>query len=400
MKLAIIADSLPPAGTGEAMLIYRLLADVDPSSYCLVSTVPPSANNNGAYVRSLAGNYYDLPTSGRQLTRGYRFGLAAARERMNLGLMIWHRAKLIREILRKEKCDVACAFTGDVTHLPAAFIACRREKIPFVAYVVDHYSYREFYNPAAAFVAQKLEPLLMKRAGKVIVLNEALRDDLQRRFNVKSTIIYNSFDLAPYRGKIENIGPPNGEVSIVFTGNVYDAHYDAFRNLLAAIRIAGRENLRLHLYTPQTAEELAQQGISGPITFHQPLASDEMPRVQRKADILFLPLAFNSPYPGVVRTSAPTKMGEYLAARRPILVHAPSDAYVTWYFRQHDCGVVVDRLDPPLLAEAIKRILGNDEYVSELLERAWERAVSDFDLNRARRRFMSVLTQQIQEMAQ
>lgn len=380
------------------MVIYRLLGDLDPASYCLISTVPPSANSNGGYVGTLAGTYYDLPTVGRQLTRGQRFGLAAARGRLNLGLTIWHRAKLIREILRKEQCNVACVFTGDVTHLPASFIACRREKIPLITYLMDHYTDREFYNPDAAFVAEKVERVLMKRCNKVIVVNEALQDDLDRRFKVQSTVIYNSFDLGPYLEMAGNTESAKREVSIVFTGNIYDAHYDAFRNLLAAIRITGRTDLRLHLYTPQTAEELAQQGIAGPITFHQPLTSPEIPPVQRRADILFLPLAFNSPYPGVVRTSAPTKMGEYLASRRPVLVHAPSDSYVAWYFRHHECGLVVDESDPRLLADALQRILQDDPIVAELIQRGWQRAVNDFDLNNARKNFMKVLREQVHEM--
>ncbi|HYE16132.1 MAG TPA: hypothetical protein VD968_16965 [Pyrinomonadaceae bacterium] len=105
--------------------------------------------------------------------------------------------------------------------------------------------------------------------------------------------------------------------------------------------------MKLHAYTTQRAEELAGRGIGGPaVVFHPHLSVAEMPGVQRRADLLFLPLAFESPYPDLVRTSAPVKFGEYLASRRPVLVHAPPRSFISWYCREHDCGLVVDESDP------------------------------------------------------
>ena len=46
-------------------------------------------------------------------------------------------------------------------------------------------------------------------------------------------------------------------------------------------------------------------------------------------------------------------MPEYLAAGRPILVHAPSYSYVANYARKEGFGLVVDRLDSGLLRRAI-----------------------------------------------
>jgi glycosyltransferase involved in cell wall biosynthesis len=119
---------------------------------------------------------------------------------------------------------------------------------------------------------------------------------------------------------------------------------------------------------------------------------EEIPRVQQAADILFLPLAFASPYPGVIRTSAPTKMGEYLAAGRPVLIHAPPDAFICQYFRQHNCGLVVDKNDALALAQAIERILENAELRRDLSAAACERARTDFDIIASRRAFIELLT--------
>ena len=139
-------------------------------------------------------------------------------------------------------------------------------------------------------------------------------------------------------------------------------------------------------------EQLAEKGIRGPVVCHKPLAMEEMPRVQSEASVLFLPLAFDSPYPVVVRTSAPTKMGEYMAARRPVLVHAPPDSFIAHYFRRHECGVVVDRLDPSLLAREVGRILEDAGLRERLAARASEQARQDFDIAASRAKFWGLLS--------
>ena len=182
-----------------------------------------------------------------------------------------------------------------------------------------------------------------------------------------------------------------GEKRIVYTGAVYEAHYDAFRNLIEAIKLLARGDVRLHLYTAQTPRELEEVGIKGPVVVHGHVASMEVPAIQKQADMLFLPLAFDSPYPVVIKTSAPFKTGEYLAARRPVVVHAPPDSFVAWYFREHGCGLVVDRLDPAPLAEAVGRVLDDETLARHLGERAWERARADFRIETAREKFWKLL---------
>jgi glycosyltransferase involved in cell wall biosynthesis len=220
-----------------------------------------------------------------------------------------------------------------------------------------------------------------------------LRDDLRECFGVEATVIHNSFDISPYDSSAVGVARPSNGAGggVVYTGDIYEAHYDAFRNLLEALDRLGRDDLKLHAYTPRTKEELARQGLSGRMILHAPRDPSEIPRVQRGAGALFLPLAFNSPYPELVRTSATTKLGEYLAAGRPVIAHAPPDSFVAWYFREHECGVVVDRLDPASLAEAVGRVLDDDALGRKLAARAWERAVADFDIVSAREKFWKFL---------
>ena len=394
MKFALISHKVPPAGTGQSLVIYRMLRDMDPESYCLVSTEQHNADEPGEGPSTmLQCRYHYLPPSFR-FERGYRFGLRTLREGVNIPLVVFDQRCRIADIVKREGCGAVVACTGDVTILPAGYLASRAAGVPFYAYLFDHYSYREWDDPVKAFWARRFEPFIMKGAAGIIAPNEILRDDIRKRFGVEAAVIHNSFDITPYETDAldANIRNPSDEVNIVYTGAVYEAHFGAFRNLMAAIGKLGHRRVRLHLYTNQPDETLERENIRGPIVHHAERSMTEMPRIQMEADILFLPLAFDSPYPDLVRTSATTKLGEYLAARRPVLVHAPRDSFVSWYFREHDCGVVVDEDDPAQLAKGIELILGDAQLCQRMIANAYERARTDFSISASRAAFAQLLS--------
>ena len=304
---------------------------------------------------------------------------------------VWGRSRQIEAIVRKERLGLIVACSGDLVDLPASCLAARRAGIPFVPYLFDDYLYQ--WTGSMRTAARRMEPWVMKHAKSVIVANEYLGDEYSRRYGVNVTVVRNPCpmpDLAALDA-VPRVFPPGG-IDIVYTGAVYHAHYDAFRNLVSAIRKLGRTDVRLHLYTAQTAEEIGRTGIAGPMVLHHPhIPSAEVPAVLRQADILFLPLGFDTPIPEVIRTSAPGKTGEYLSVGRPILVHAPEDSFVSWYFRENRCGLVVDRSDPDLLSVSIHRLFSDGELRAGSGARARAAAERDFEVGAVRFRFVEAL---------
>ncbi|HEX3559052.1 MAG TPA: glycosyltransferase [Pyrinomonadaceae bacterium] len=388
MKFALISHVLPPSWSGQSMVIYQLLRDFSPESYCLISWQAEGIGGDPTpYLRALPGRRYQIPPE-FQIQRGYRFGA----RNVDIALAILQRARYLTRVLRREGCDLVVACTGDVLDLPASYLASRRLGIPLYAYIFDHYSKRECVDPTARAWAKRLEPRLLKGAAEIIVPCETLRDDLLEDYGVEATVIHNSCDISAYETDSADAALRGDDgIKIVYTGDIYDAHYDAFRNLLKAVESLDRPDVKLHLYTARPAEVLDHYGIRGLVVRHPHRQPSEVPGIQQAADILFLPLAFDSPYPDVIRTSATTKLGEYLAARRPVLVHAPRDSFVSWYFREHRCGMVVDRNDPAALAEAVARLLDDEGLGRGLVARGWERARADFDIEAARAKFTELV---------
>jgi len=390
MKVLVVSESLPPVLNGQGLVLYRLLSEKRPDEYCLASQTN-WLKGDRRQRGQLPGPYYHLERP-KQLNRGYRLGLSYVREAINMPLIVSQLARQLVDIINRERCDVVLGCTGDVADLPAVLSASRRTGVPFFAYLFDHYVYREWRYPVRRWWARYFVRKLMRAATGVITPNETLCDDLRERFGVEASLIHNSLDISCYTANGRPATTADDGIKIVYTGDVYEAHYDAFRNLTNAIESLNRPEIKLHIYTDRSLEELATYGIKGPIVRHAQRSPDEMPRIQMEADVLFLPLAFNSPYPDLVRTSATTKLGEYLAARRPVIVHAPADSFPVTYFRQHECGVVVDRLDPSLLASQISRLLDDATLRERLASRAWEQARQDFDIAMARAKFWDLLT--------
>jgi len=371
-------------------MLYRVLSKLDPADYCLISKENYERGREpGESANRLKGRYLQLPYESHWW-RLRRHRLGEPVRRLNILWRVWRRAWNIRTLLRQERCEAVVACTGDLIDMPAGYLASRLVGIPFFAYLFDDYVF-QWRDPWDRRLAGWFGSLIFKRAANVISPNEYLRDDYQTRYGITPVIIRNPcsrLEWVSERAPGAQADANGNEAGIVYTGYIYCAHYDAFRNLVGAIDKLGRTDFKLHLYTATPEHELAREGIlTKSVVYHGYKSYDEAQSAQQRATVLFLPLAFNSPYPDVIRTSAPGKMGEYLANGRPVLVHAPRDSFVSWYFRQHRCGVVADENNPGAVLRALEEIIENKELRRLISRNGIERARSDFCLETAQNAF-------------
>ncbi len=297
------------------------------------------------------------------------------------------RAAHIEAILKADKCIALVACTGSVLNPPAAMLAAKRLGLPLVLYLFDDYGAQWPPGIYSRF-ARLWEPRVAAAAAALIAPNEFLAAEYQRRYGVEPAMVRNPLAsdevAAPAAAAL-----PGDQLKIVYTGAVYDAHFDAFKNLMAALASSALA-AKLQVYSEQPPDWLVQHGISGPLEHHGHVAPEEALAAQREADILFLPLGFDTPKDRAVQSSAPGKLAEYLASGRPVLVHAPRDSFLADFFKRRDCGLVVDRPDPDELVRAIGR-LAEDAALRKRLVNNARQAASEFSLSAARKAFWSVL---------
>lgn len=389
-RIALLSHILPPSPAGQAGILHRILSSWPTQSYRLLSRVDynaPIADGSGA--PRLPGRHEFLEPSrpSRWLSRIPSDSAVFVLETLR---GISRRAGQVAAVLRSEPIDALVACSGDLIDLPAALLACSRTGVPLIPWMFDDYMHQ--WTGIGGTLARCFGPPIVRRAAAVIVPNAAARDAYRIRYGITPVVVCNPCEL-PDLAALDALPSPFSpqETTVVYTGSIYHAQFDAFRNLVEVLDQIGYPGLKLHVYTSQTAEDLARGGVGGPrIVRHAHIPPSEIPAILRKADVLFLPLSFRSAIPEVIRTSAPGKMGEYLASGRPVLVHAPVDAFVSRYFRENRCGVVVDVDDAAVLADALRRLLGGKgrEQLGTAARAAAER---DFSLAGARTAFLGML---------
>lgn len=411
-RFVVVSSTIPPSSTGQALVLGKLLRFFAAENYCLLSTewhselkLRANYHHFNSPNMALAVAEYSLARSMGliqtsalwPLYRGLRSVYRSGKRAFNGVLvssasrLIADRAQQIAAIVQHENCALIVGCSGELYDLPSAHRASQLTGVPFVAYILDYYA--GSWTDKQGELARRLEPQIMRDAAAVLVTNEHMADIYRCQYGIEAVIIRNPCIISnsPSTEKPVSLLPAD-TINIVYTGAIYTAHYDAFRRLIAAIRALQRNDVKLHIFTNNPLSVLTLEGINGPeVVFHDYLPPDNIVHLQQQADILFLPLAFHSHLPEMIATSAPGKTGEYLAAGKAVLVHAPPNSFLSWYFRQHGCGAVVDREDVDLLAETLQRLIEDAAWREQLGQAARARALADFDLAVVGPRFVNAL---------
>ncbi len=292
---------------------------------------------------------------------------------------VWHRARGIERAIVRHRCSSVVACTGgDLVDLPAAIVATERTGVPCVLHYFDDYrSQWKIPNPAWSTRwmernGASIEAEVLRKASGVVVPNELLKSELAERISSPITIIRNPVQLDLYETLRASV--PSREYSplrpwsIAYTGSIYEAQLDAVRNCARGLDVLrGRGiDVRLHLYTAQSEASLHAQGIPDSVHIHPAVKPLDASRIQCEADILLLPLAFATRYPELIRTSAPGKLGEYLASGRPIFVHAPADCFLSHFATDQRWGLVCDTPDESRIADGVERMIRDSQLRTEL----------------------------------
>jgi glycosyltransferase involved in cell wall biosynthesis len=243
------------------------------------------------------------------------------------------------------------------------------------------------------WVAKLIARFVFSRSAGVIGPNEFICQEYQQRYGVPAVLVRNPCDKAELKKmpSVHSLGKSN-RVKIIYTGSIYLANYDCFRNLIEVMKLLPEYSIELHIFTSQTAEQLAGEGIRGDRVFiHSHVPYGEVLEEQRNGDILFLPLTFGASISEIVHTSAPGKLGEYLASGRPVLAHVPSDSFVAYYFQKYHCGLVASENNITDLKSKLLKLLTDTDLYSTIVQNARQRALVDFDPQLAQKKLVDFL---------
>ena len=345
LKTIILSYFFPPGSTGAATVMYNLCKHLPVSSYVVITARPEFAVKQGAYDKNLTIEFETirLPVFDSILSERLKFFLFAVLSGLSLN--------------RKRKLDCILAVYPYFSGLFAGYILSKVTGKPLVVYMHDLFS--EAKRQARLYCIWRfLENRVLKSASTILVMNKKYVNHYSNR-GIRNLVLFppsislSESDLCEH-SNISSSHEDKCPLEIVFTGSAYAAHEDAIAAFLKAAKTV--KGLHVSFATPMNfglTENLRQQLKEVSIGF---LDKQSCLSLQRNADVLFLPLAFRSPYPDEIECAFPCKLLEYLVAGKPILAVVPENSFVASLIRKHNVGIAVTTPSIEKIVEALERL--------------------------------------------
>ena len=263
----------------------------------------------------------------------------------------------------KEETEAIVGVFQNVCFLLAAWRLAKKWKKPFFPYYMDTWGEtrsRWLDRKLAAF----FEPRVFRDAEKILMLSDPLMGYYQQKYP----------DLAERMACIPHCLPPDwreirnrpiqkkwkreGELLIVYTGQIYGPTADPIANLVRALPLLEDLNPRVIISSPDSADQLTKFGIpeNDRVKLIHLDSQDEVFDLQKQADILFNPVSFKNPKHPQIQTLFPTKTIEYLVAGKPMLVHGPLEAAFVDYTKENSFALVAEHNSAQSLANQITQM--------------------------------------------
>jgi hypothetical protein len=370
--IAWVSHTFAPSLNGQALVLERLLSKAES-----VVKISSERRWNPVIDRRNINVKVATPWVVRKMRR-LKF-----MESLVFKIHVWHRARGIARALLQNHCSAVVACTGgDLVDLPAASLAAERTGIPCVLHYFDDYcSQWKIPNPAWSMRwmeqhGSQIESWLIRRSAGVVVPNENMRDEIVNRTPLPTAIIRNPVSVPFYDRLRQCVVREEKDASqvwsVIYTGSIYEAQLDAVIRCALALETLRNRGIamQLHLYTTQSEESLRSLGVPETVLVHPQVSPQESSKLQCESDILLLPLAFQTRYPELIRTSSPGKLGEYLASGRPILIHAPRDSFIARFATERRFAVVCDTQAIDEIAGRLEQLVLQPQWRASLVEQA------------------------------
>lgn len=353
---ALVATTGFPPGGGGSATIMKHFADLF---------------SNGSVVLALHKRTEQPPPTAHPFV--YVSNALAFSSRLS---RLWSRLELPLVTRRIERaahrfgCGSIFGVFPDIHMFTAAIEASRRSRLPFDAYLHD--TIVETMSPGNRRLGERAQRYVMRRARKVFVASEGMREFYQNTYELATHPIFHI-----YPEPIPATWPgPAPERTVVWSGNVYGINRAALRRVFDAI--TGLDGFRLVMATQRPRSALAQVGLAGDrletVYFPMERRNDYLEFLTRQTIAL---VALSWPdeadvHEDELRTIFSTKIPEYLAAGRPILLHCPEHYFMARFFRERGCAEVVGERSVEAVRAAIARLGADVGRQRALAERGLE----------------------------
>lgn len=415
-KTLIISTYSPPA-IGGPQNLYNLLKDTPVNLYCILTSFYNIDNTSAQKGTWLDCEYvfYDnfgknkdfLISNSKKEVKSRSFitwlkhlikSSVFFRNLLGVPIIFGQIMMIIRtskKVIYQKKIEKIIAISDYGPALIASYFISRKNNISLILFFFDIYKGNFFPFPGS-ILASIFEPKLIKKAEKIIVTNNGTADFYIKRYGEeirkKIVVIHNSTFAEPYL-KLHTSYNPKPPYTILFTGRIYWPQIRSIKNLIRTIEQIKEFDIIFKIYCPNPSDYLKKIGIqkTEKIKILKPLPSEEMPKIQTKADILFLPLSWKTKSPEIINTATPGKLTDYLISGRPILIHAPNSSFLVKYAKENGFALVVDKENIDSLKTAIKKLVHDKEFANQLIKNAQKTFFKNHDIIKNQEKLKNII---------
>lgn len=226
------------------------------------------------------------------------------------------------------------------------------------------------------------------------VISEKMAADYSKKFGGKFIPFHNPVNISAYINFNESQSD-NEEKKITYIGKINRDNFDVINDLVKAVDKlnVSQNKCKFFIYTPTDSIFIKQHIVeSSNIKIQKSVPHKEIPFILSNSDILFLPLSFKEKSKKYTRLSISTKVTEYMASNRPIIVYAPPDIALTEYVNKYRIASLVTERDVNKLIHTVQELLNNQDKSKRLASRAFTLAREKHSLLKVSADFKRILT--------
>ncbi len=274
------------------------------------------------------------------------------------------------QIVKNEKIDLLFGTADKGWALAVMFFVSRISGKPYVLYFLDLYRWNNFGTLRNIF-AIFFEPVLFRYAKKIFVMSEGHKYLYEKKYGHRYNyeIITNCHNIEERKVSVVPFKPV-APYEILYTGNIYWPQERSIRILIEAVSRMDNLDIHVSIYTPKRMKVFEAEFSNNPKVSFYSVSQKDMLAIQQNADILFLPLSWNTPSREVVEMAIPGKTAEYLISGRPILILAPSYSFLSRYAQENKFAHVISEENVSLVQDGIKKIITDIPYSVNLVQNA------------------------------
>lgn len=279
----------------------------------------------------------------------------------------------------------------------------RELAIPYTTWVLDDWPrrYETSPNPAKRLFWQVVGQRHLQQAFDGAAANIAISGEMAtafaERYKRPFTHFHNTIDTSDW-ATLDKTYTAATPFRLVYIGSVEpDKELHSLRDVghvLQQLADNGRQ-VQLTIYGPDKYRQTVAQHLEQPpLVVHGGLfAAADKPHVLNRADLLLLPINFDTVSQNYVGYSFQTKVPEYMASATPTLVYGPPTSPNVRYAQREQWAAVVAERNLDYLHQTLIRLMDDQPYRTALGQRAQQLAFTNHDGTAVRARFRQLLTE-------